>query len=128
MEGTKWMRAAALAAAMAFTAGGSAYAGCAEGDWKECAGQPWVDGDVMDTPLGSNWWPHPIWGAGDEAGSTNWYKKPEVVKRALALTKTGNTMKLGHEYVPEMPLFGARAFSLRIPGAPTGGPFGATCL
>lgn len=128
MEGTKWMRAAALAAAMAFTAGGSAYAGCAEGDWKECAGQPWVDGDVMDTPLGSKWWPHPIWGAGDEAGSTNWYKKPEVVKRALALTKTGNTMKLGHEYVPEMPLFGARAFSLRIPGAPTGGPFGATAL
>ena len=21
----------------------------------------------METPLGSKWWPHPLWGAGDEA-------------------------------------------------------------
>ena len=53
-----WMRNAALAtgtAAVMSLAAGSAYAGCAEGDWKDCAGQPWVDGSVMDTPLGSKW-------------------------------------------------------------------------
>jgi hypothetical protein len=52
------MRNAALAtgtAAVMSLAAGSAYAGCAEGDWKDCAGQPWVDGSVMDTPLGSKW-------------------------------------------------------------------------
>lgn len=127
MEAPKWIRTAAAAAALTIAAG-AAHAGCAEGDWKQCAGQPWVDGDVMETPLGSKWWPHPIWGEGDEAGSTNWYTKPEVVQRALAIAKKGMTMKLGHEYTPEMPMFGARKFSLRIPGAPTGGPFGATAL
>ena len=128
MEASNWIRTAALATVMAVAASGSAVAGCAEGDWKDCAGQPWVDGDVMETPLGSKWWPHPIWGAGDEAGSTNWYTKPEVVQRALALAKTGNTLKIGHEYVAEMPLFGARKFSMRIPGGPTGGPFGKNAL
>ncbi|MFP6779477.1 MAG: hypothetical protein VB916_04235, partial [Alphaproteobacteria bacterium] len=61
-------------------------------------GKAWVDGDCMETPLGEKWWPHPIWGADDQAGSTNWYKKPEVVKRALAMVKEGNTMQLGHPY------------------------------
>jgi hypothetical protein len=61
-------------------------------------GKAWVDGDCMETPLGEKWWPHPIWGADDQAGSTKWYKKPEVVKRALAMVKEGNTMQLGHPY------------------------------
>ena len=34
----------------------------------------WVDGDCMETPLGEKWGPHPLWGEGDQAGSTNWYK------------------------------------------------------
>ena len=87
-------------------------------------GKAWVDGDCMETPLGEKWWPHPIWGADDQAGSTNWYKKPEVVKRALAMVKKGNTMQLGHPYTASQPMFGARKFVLRIPGAPTGGAFG----
>jgi len=119
--------AAAGAIGGLLTMSGSAIAACAD-NWQDCAGKPWVDGDKMETPLGSKWWPHPIWGEGDEAGSTNWYKKPEVVMRALALVKKGETMKLGHEYEAGMPLFGARKFSLRIPGTPTGGPFGATQL
>ena len=86
-------------------------------------GKAWVDGDCMETPLGEKWWPHPIWGADDQAGSTNWYKKPEVVKRALAMIKEGNTMQLGHPYTSTQPMFGARKFVLRIPGAPTGGAF-----
>ena len=97
---------------------------CTADDLSGCVGKPWVDGNTMDTPLGSKWWPHPIWGAGDEAGSTNWYTKSEVVQRALAQVKKGKTMKIGQPYTSDMPLFGARVFALRIPGAPTGGAFG----
>ncbi len=114
--------AGAIGAAMTL-GGGAALAACLD-NWKDCAGQPWVDGDKMETPLGSEWWPHPIWGAGDEAGSTNWYTKPEVVMRAIALIKEGKAMKIGHVYESGMPLFGERKFSLRIPGTPTGGPIG----
>ena len=88
-------------------------------------GKAWVDGECMETPLGERWWPNPLWGAGDEAGSTNWYTRAEVVQRALALAKTGQVLRLGHAYTPDMPLFGARVFTLRIPAAPTGGPVGA---
>ena len=104
---------------------GTAQAKCAPDNWQGCVGKPWVDGTKMETPLGSKWWPHPLWGAGDEAGSTNWYTKPAVIKRALAQTKTGKVYQLGHPYTADMPLFGARKFSLRIPGAPTGGTFGS---
>jgi kynurenine formamidase len=105
--------------------GGAALA-CTDKDWNACAGRPWVVGDVMETPLGERWWPNKLWGAGDEAGSTNWYARPEVVQRALAEAKTGKTYRLGRAYTATMPLFGERKFVLRIPGAPTGGPFGAT--
>ena len=118
------MSAAAVGLLGVFTAGTSAYA-CSPEDWKACQGKPWVDGDVMDTPLGSKWWPHPIWGEGDEAGSTNWYTQPEVLARAMAANNgEGKVFKLGHPYTADMPLFGARKFSLRIPGTPTGGTFG----
>ena len=122
-----YMLSAAAAVALCFTASG-ASAECSAENWKDCKGAPWVDGDVMETPLGSKWWPHPIWGEGDEAGSTNWYKKPAVVLRAFSMVQHGNTMKIGHEYTADMPLFGARKFSMRIPGNPTGGPFGASKL
>jgi kynurenine formamidase len=103
---------------------GAALAECSPENWQDCAGKPWVDGDVMETPLGSKWWPHPIWGEGDEAGSTNWYTQPEVVQRALGVISENKVYRLGHDYTPTMPLFGDRKFVLRIPGAPTGGPFG----
>ena len=114
-----------LAAAGLSVTAGPAQAECSPENWQECAGKPWVDGNTMETPLGSKWWPHPIWGEGDEAGSTNWYAKPDVVMRALAQVKQGKVYKIGHPYTAQMPLFGARKFSLRIPGTPTGGPFGA---
>ncbi len=116
------MGAATLAAVLAV--GGPAAAACKD-NWKECAGKPWVDGDKMETPLGAKWWPNPMWGAGDEAGSTNWYTKPEVVMRAMSVVKEGKAYKIGHPYTADMPLFGARKFSLRIPGTPTGGTFGS---
>lgn len=106
--------------------GSAAMADCTGENWKDCAGKPWVDGDTMDTPLGSKWWPNEQWGADDEAGSTNWYTKPDVVKRALSVSADGEgkVYKLGHPYTADMPLFGARKFTLRIPGAPTGSPGG----
>jgi hypothetical protein len=67
----------------------------------------WIIGSSMDTPLGDKWWPHKLWGAGDEAGSTNWYTKPEVVQRALAEAKTGKVYRLGRPYTSTMPTFGA---------------------
>ena len=99
---------------------------CADLAWADCEAyrhledKAWVDGDCMETPLGERWWPHPIWGEDDEAGSTNWYTKAEVVHRALAMIKTGNVLNIGHTYTADMPLFGSRQFTLRIIGAPTG--------
>ena len=109
--------------AVAFS--GTASAECNANNWKDCAGKPWVDGSKMKTPLGSKWWPNPLWGADDEAGSTNWYRKPGVVMRTLSVTKSGKVYKLGHPYTADTPLFGTRKFSLRIPGTPNGGAFGA---
>ena len=103
---------------------GQTWAECSADNWKDCAGKSWVDGDDMEPPLGSKWWPHPLWGEGDEAGSTNWYTKPDVVMRAARLIKSGKVFRLGHDYHAGMPMFGARKFVLRIPSAPTGGPFG----
>ena len=114
-------------AALCLVAGAAlpAAAECNADNWADCAGKPWVIGDKMETPIGERWWPHPIWGEGDEAGSTNWYRQPEVVMRAVAEADKGKTYRLGRPYDSDMPLFGARKFSLRIPGTPTGGPFGA---
>jgi kynurenine formamidase len=102
----------------------SAWAACGPDSWQECAGKPWVTGN-MDTPIGQTWWPNKQWGADDEAGSTNWFTKPEVVKRGLAEARQGKVYRLGHNYTADMPLFGTRKFVIRIPGSPTGGPFGA---
>ena len=77
---------------------GVAWADCTVDNWQGCAGKPWVDGDKMDTPLGSEWWPNKQWGADDEAGSTNYYTKPEIVLRALAEADKGKVYNLGHEY------------------------------
>jgi kynurenine formamidase len=116
------IRAAFITAALAVSLPTLA---CSDKDWKACKGKPWVIGNSMDTPLGDKWWPHALWGKDDEAGSTNWYKKPEVVQRALAEAKQGKVYKLGRPYTSTMPTFGDRKFVLRIPGSPTGGPFGA---
>ena len=118
------MKASVSAIGLSIAMFGTGALACTPEDYSGCKGRAWVDGDKMETPLGAKWWPHPIWGAGDEAGSTNWYTKPEVVKRAVGEVKQGKSMKIGHVYTADMPLFGARKWSLRIPGAPTGGPFG----
>ncbi len=116
--------AGALVGAIVLAGAASGVDACSVEDWQACQGKPWVVGETMDTPIGEKWWPHPLWGEGDEAGSTNWYTQPEVVQRALAEADQGVVYRLGHPYDAEMPLFGSRAFALRIPANPTGGPFG----
>ena len=72
------------------------------------------------------WWPS-RWGDKDEAGASNWMTAKKVMS-ATQLIKTGKIYELGRQYDEEMPLFGNRVFSLRIPGAPTGGPSGQNQL
>lgn len=77
---------------------------------------------AADTPIGPKWWPSK-WGKGDQKGATN-YMTPAKTMEATQLIKTGKVHSLGRVYEAEMPLFGSRAFSMRIPGSPTGGTFG----
>jgi kynurenine formamidase len=74
----------------------------------------------------ARWWPSK-WGVGDEAGSTN-HMTPAKTLDAARWIRDGKVYKIGRVYEAGMPMFGARGFSLRIPGAPTGGPFGANQL
>jgi kynurenine formamidase len=64
------------------------------------------------------WWPHPIWGANDQAGGSNWIT-PEKIMKALSLVKTGKVYELGHVYERGMPLVGDRSYNLFIPSFPT---------
>jgi len=77
-------------------------------------------------PAAAPFWPS-RWGAADEKGATNWMT-PANVLRAAQTIRDGRMYKLGRTYETGMPMFGARAFALRIPGSPTGGPFGANKL
>jgi kynurenine formamidase len=67
------------------------------------------------------------WGSGDERGSSNHMKNPEVVLRGARLIKTGEVIELGHVLGPQMPFFGTRIFNLHTkrtfmnPGANTRG-------
>jgi kynurenine formamidase len=72
------------------------------------------------------WWPSK-WGADDEAGSTN-HVTPRKVLEAVRGIAEGRVYKLGRTYEAGMPFFGTRVMALRIPGAPTGGPFGKNKL
>lgn len=64
------------------------------------------------------WWPHPIWGAEDQAGASNWIT-PETVLAAIKLVETGQIYELGQVYERGMPVFGDRTYSMMIPGGPT---------
>ena len=73
------------------------------------------------------WWPHPLWGADDQAGGSNWIT-PEKILESVKLVKTGKVYEIGQVYEHGMPLFGQRTYSLWIPGSPSGGPFGENGL
>jgi len=67
------------------------------------------------------WWPNAQWGAGDQAGGSNWIT-PEKVLKATSLVKTGRVIELGHVYEHGMPLNGQRSYNIFIPSFPTHGP------
>src|SRR5438552_1715388 len=52
------------------------------------------------------------WGAGDERGSGNHMKNPEVVLRGARLIKTGEVIELSHVLGPGMAFSGTRIFNL----------------
>ncbi len=84
---------------------------------------------VAQAPAGADkpWWPHPKWGKDDVAGASNWIT-PAKVLDTVKLIKDGKIYRIGRVYESGMPKFGERAFTLRIPGGPTGGPFGTNKL
>ena len=73
------------------------------------------------------WWPHPKWGKDDQAGASN-LMTPAKVLDTVKWIKDGKVYRIGRIYESAMPKFGERAFTLRIPGSPTGGPFGTNKL
>lgn len=85
-----------------------------------------ISGAQAQIPAAERWWPS-RWGPLDEAGASNWIT-PEKVLDAAKWIRDGKVYKIGRTYEAGMPLFGVRAFAMRIPGGPTGGPFGANKL
>ena len=81
-----------------------------------------AQGAAATTPAGAPWWPS-RWGADDQAGASNLIT-PEKVLDAARLIRTGKIYEMSRVYESQMPKFGERAFTLRIPGGPTGGPVG----
>ena len=54
--------------------------------------------------------------------------RPRWCSSAVKLVKQGKTATLGKLYASDIPFFGAAAWLLKIPGTPTGGPFGSNGL
>jgi kynurenine formamidase len=59
----------------------------------------------------------------DEAGGTNHITQQKVLE-TVKYIQNGRIYKLARNYEQAMPCFGKRSFMLRMPAAPTGGPFG----
>ena len=110
-----FMRTAAVGAG-AMAAAGAAMTGG--------VGEARADGHM--TPIGEKWWPS-RWGEGDQAGASNWMT-PEKTLDAVKWIRNGKVRRIGRDYEPGIPFFGPRGFALRIPGSPTGGPFGENML
>src|ERR1700693_2155643 len=81
---------------------------------------------VNDKPFEEHWWPS---GFGpDDTGGSIYRITPDVVMKALKLVKRGKTATLGKYSASDIPLFGARTWTMLIPGTPTGGPAGKNAL
>src|ERR1700694_1144155 len=116
------LRAAGLAGAA-----GAALAGAMHGKFS-LAPVTAAQAQTAAMPKGVDkpWWPSK-WGKDDESGASN-HITPAKVLDTVKWIKDGKIYKIGRVYEQGMPLFGARAFTLRIPGGPTAGPFGHNTL
>jgi kynurenine formamidase len=105
-------------------AAGAALAGAVHGKFSLAPISAAQAQTATSMPKGTDkpWWPSK-WGADDECGASN-HITPAKVLDTVKWIKDGKIYKIGRVYEGGMPLFGARAFTLRIPGGPTGGPFG----
>ena len=72
--------------------------------------------------LGADWF-NSRWGPEDQRGNGN-LMTPAKVLQATKLIKTGEIVSLGMPYDARMPIAPGRAYALRMPGGPTGGPYG----
>ena len=81
---------------------------------------------VSDRPFQEKWAPGEF-GPEDKAGAVN-RTTPALVLKAVKLVKQGKTATLGKLYASDIPAFGARSWTLIIPGTPTGGPFGKSAM
>ena len=52
---------------------------------------------LAQTRASGPWWPNPTWGAGDQAGASNWIT-PEKIVEAVRLVKTGKVYEIGQVY------------------------------
>ena len=80
-------------------------------------------GDGEHPILSGSWYPSP-WGADDQRGNGNLMSAAKVLE-ATGLIKTGEVISLGMPSEATMPLAPGRAFAMRMPGGPTGGPYGS---
>lgn len=104
------------------TAGAAAAVATGVGATQVAAASP-ADTQLAQATTGqAPWWPS-RWGADDQAGASNWIT-PDKVKDAVKWIKDGKIYRIGRVYEATMPLFGARVFALRMPGMPSGGPYG----
>jgi kynurenine formamidase len=67
------------------------------------------------------WWPHPEWGAADQAGASNRITADKIAA-SMRLVRTGRVYEIGQVYERGMPLGGTRDFALKLVPAiePTG--------
>jgi hypothetical protein len=75
---------------------------------------------LSDKPFQERWAPTEF-GANDKAGAVN-RTTPQMVLKAIRLVKQGKVATLGKYYASDIPTFGARSWTMIIPGTPTGGP------
>jgi hypothetical protein len=68
-------------------------------------------------------WFNSRWGREDQRGNGNLMTRDKVLE-AVKLIKTGEIVSLGMPYDARMPIAPGRAYALRMPGGPTGGPYG----
>jgi len=68
-------------------------------------------------------WFNSCWGREGQRGNGNLMTRDKVLE-VVKLIKTGEIVSLGMPYDAQMPIAPGRAYALRMPGGPTGGPYG----
>ncbi|HEX2581861.1 MAG TPA: cyclase family protein [Dongiaceae bacterium] len=68
------------------------------------------------------WYPS-RWGKEDQRGNGNLQDARKVLQ-AVSMIESGEIVRLGLPYDTKMPIAPGRAYALRMPGGPTGGPHG----